>query len=181
MIYNNLQLTNRDPFDDRITSARSLICNDIQQFGSANDQKMLYWFSNEKWTKNKFTNSIVIHDEHGEVVALCGNILLNDNTLKILCHFYVLKKFRSMYQSVHQVLMIPNMVEYGMSIGATGLWYSFDPYDNRHKRYSESQKRLLNGSNVPTNQMPYWDKFEFVGQVTYNNTLQDKFYMNLVY
>ena len=179
MTYDNLQLINCDPFSDAVNQARKIVSDDIKTFGSLSDQKMLFWFTDEKWKKNNFTNSIVIYNEHGELIALCGNIVLDDNTIKILCHLYVLKKFRNTYQGVHQVLMIPNMVEYGKSISADGLWYSFDPFDKRHKRYSESQKRLLRGANVSTDQMPYWDKFKFVGQVTYKNTIQDKFYMDL--
>ena len=179
MIYQNLKLMICEPFFDVVTYSRKIISNDIESFGSTTDQNMLYWFTDEKWSKNKFTNTVVICNEYNEIVALCGNKMLDDNTVKILCHFYVLKKFRNLYQGIHQVLIIPKMVEHFTNVGAYGLWYSFDPYDKRHKRYSESQKRLLKGANVSTDLMPYWDKFKFVGQVNYNNTVQDKFYMEL--
>lgn len=179
MIYQNLIHEFYNPLDNIVSQSRCLVQEDIKNYGTQHDQKMLFWFSDEKWIKNKFSNATVILDENDRLVGICGNRLLSDNTMKILCHYYVMKEFRNRYQSLHQVLIIPKLVEFGKANNLNGLWYSFDTFDLRHKRYSESQKRLLRGSNVSKDYIPYWDKFKFEGQVVYNNVLQDKFYLDL--
>jgi hypothetical protein len=179
MIYQNLNHSFYDSLDQIVTNSRYTVQNDIEKYGSNNDKKMLFWFSDEKWVKNKFSNSSLIFDENRNLIAICGNRLLDDNTMKILCHYYVIKKFRNKYQSLHQVIIIPELVKFGKLNNLKGLWYSFDLFDKRHKRYSESQKRLLRGSKVPIEFIPYWNKFEFLGETVYNNVKQDKFFMKL--
>lgn len=169
------------PSDERTVKSRQQVVNDILATSTA-ENHMIGWFTHQQnWYDTNFSYSNILHNNSGELVAISSNSLQPDNTMKILCHFYVLKKYRSVYRGIHQTNIIADDVEYGLKHGINGLWYSFHTFDNRHQRYSNSQKRLLNGSKISEELMPFWKKFKYVGNVIYKNVEQEKFYMDLNY
>mgnify|MGYP006268762913 CR=1 FL=1 len=179
-MYEDLTCTICDPHDQLVDAARSAVLLDILVHGSDSDQQMLHWYADDKWRKNQFHDACLIQDKDGAFVALCGNRLMPDDSMKILCHLYTIKRYRNRYQSLHQVLMIPRLVQQAKDMCLQGLWYSIHTFDQRHKRFSESQKRLLKPGAVARDHMPYWDRFIFTETIVYNNTEQDKFYMSLI-
>jgi len=168
-MYTDINYSKLPPFDNVVNEARTCITEDIDE----KDTYMKFWFSDEKWKKNKFAHCDVLYKDN-EIVALCGNVLIED-TLKIFCHLYVIKKFRKFYPSIHQTNILPAKIDFAKNHNLTELWYTIDTFDKRHKRLSDSQKYFIVGAASRKVSMPDYYKFEYKGRVTYNYTEQDKF------
>lgn len=178
-MYTDIQIVQTHPNDTIAASSRELIVNDILS-GDTNAHYMSAWYTrSNEWYEKSFSHCYLLYDNFDQLIAMSSNSLQPDNTMKILCHFYILKDFRNKYRGIHQTNIIPKDVEYGIKHNLNGIWYSIHPFDKRHKRYSESQKRLLNGSKLHEEIMPYWKSFVYVGNVIYKNVIQEKFYMDL--
>lgn len=163
----------RAPYDDvLVTKAREQITSEIAKSNHMSD-----WYTTSNWNNLKYDYcDLLFNKETFELISLNGNNIIQDDlSLKILCRFYVVKKHRKRYPSIHQVIIIPKSVDFALHNGLKSVWYSFHRFDKRHQRYSDSQKRLINGSKIPEQYMPYWKSFEFVGVRTWNGVEQDKF------
>jgi len=135
------------------------------------------WYDTDNWNSVKYNYCDVLFERDTfELVSLNGNnIFHTDQSLKILGRFYVMKDKRRKYRSIQQVLIIPKAVEMATELQFKSLWYNFHCFDKRHQRYSDSQKRLLNGGKIDEQYMPYWKQFKFAGQHIWNGVWQDKF------
>ena len=162
--------------DERVTNFRLQIIDDIGD--KQNESYMVKWFTEPKWTKNNFEliNLVLVEDK---IIAISCNKVQPDNTVKVLCHYYVLRDYRSKYRSLQHTDIIPSDVEYAKSLNLSGIWYSIHAFDQRHKRYAESNIRMLNGGKVGYESQPYWPLFKYEGEVSYNNVMQHKFYFDL--
>lgn len=167
-MYDDLIHVRTDNTDPRVDAARQIIYEEI-----STDNHMKTWYT-ENWFKSGYDFCDILYDSNGELVSLNGNTFCEDS-IKILGRFHVRKNMRTKYKSVHQVILIPNTVIYAKSLGYKAVWYNFHRFDKRHERYSDSQKRLLNGSKIPEKFMPHWKDFKFMGEYLWNNVIQDKF------
>lgn len=176
-MYDNVKHLILSHNNDLITKARQDIILDILA-GPSRDHYMKTWYS-DNWLDQKYDYCDLILTEDNQLISLCGAKICKDNTLKVNCRYYLMSSFRVQYRSINQVKIIPKGVEYAKNLGLKGAWYSFHLFDKRHKRYSESQKKLINGGRVSPEFMPYWKSFKYIGIVEYNGVLQDKFYMDV--
>jgi hypothetical protein len=142
---------------------------------------MYSWYMTKFWNGVNYSYCDLLYDRNSlELISLNGNnIIHEDLSIKILGRLYVMKSMRSLYPSIHQVITIPKAVETARAMGFKSLWYNFHRFDKRHERYSDSQKKLINGGQVPDQYMPYWKEFKFVGQHEWNGIQQDKFEFKL--
>lgn len=178
-MYSNLEFVTSGPNEELACFSREQIVLDINA-GLESEKHMLGWFTHTPdWYVNSLTYCNMLYDKDCNLIAMASSAIQPDNTMKILCHYYVIRKYRALYRSIHQTNIIPADIQYGIDNKLNGVWYSFHAFDKRHQRYSDSQKRLLNGSGVREEHMPFWKQFKYVGNVIYKNVEQEKFYMDL--
>ena len=174
--YTDIQISDFDSNYDVVTSARQQIVLEIKSDIGYKEKYMLPWFEDEKWYKNAFDYCDIVFRD-GDLVALSGNKILADNTIKILCHYYVMKKYRVIYRGLQQTDLIPKSIATAKTKNLKGVWYSVHAFDKRHERLIQSQIRGYNGSKLNAKCMPYWLKTEYHGEINYNHTIQHKFYI----
>lgn len=172
MMYENVlhfKLPHSDPL---VSLARSKILDELDP-----DSYEYLWYTTKNWDYVKYDYCDVLFEKDTlELISLNGNNIFDSSqSLKILGRYYVMKDKRNKYRSIQQVLIIPQAVDLAKSLNLKSVWYNFHCFDKRHQRYSDSQKRLINGGQVPEQYMPYWKEFKYVGQHMWNSVVQDKF------
>lgn len=173
--YNRIELIDLDPFAPEITRARAGVLADLRE----SERHMEGWFQDLKWQKNAFTFCTLIREKDGPSVALSACKIMPDRTMKILCHYYMIRSFRSAYRSLSQTDIIPWHVKRAREEKLAGVWYTIHAFDRRHERLKQSVLRSLNGGRVREEYQPYLNSFRHEGQITYNHVRQDKFYFPL--
>lgn len=156
---------------DEILPYVKAIQEDILDNGLKKDLIIYKWY---KDLYHRFSLYTLVFDEDDNFIAYSGNDL-NDNSIKILCHLYVIRKYRTIYRSITQTDLIPFMVDFAENNGYDSIWYSMEVSDPHRSKYATSQKRHLNGGKLDSKYMPFWKDFEYVGQVVYNHVIQEKF------
>jgi hypothetical protein len=177
--YMGISITRSGSTVEIVTDTRAKIVEEIRARGSSEEQHMVNWFTEPKWTKNDFTYCNVVTDGNNDLIALAASKVLDDNTMKVCCHLYVMKDQRSRYPQLLHTDVIPSDVEYAREKLLDGVWYSIHCFDKRHKRFAEANRRKIGVSGVAKAAMPYWEHFQHVGEVIYNHTPQEKFYLDL--
>lgn len=177
-MYENLIVKRLSHDSCEVELARKLVVDDITRNGSNEDHHMISWFVDRYWINKPYLFCYLVYDDN-ELVSISVVTHENDNTLKIFCKFYTIKKYRSRYQAHHHVCILPDIINYATEKNIKGLWYSIHTFNKRLTRYAESQKRLFKGSNIADDFIPYRDKFLYVGNIIYNSVDQEKFYMKI--
>lgn len=176
--YKDIKIFSLDPLSKEITSAREIIIDELKSQKKDN-KHMIDWYEDKRWASYCLDYCTGVYTAKGELISLSGNKIQPDNTMKVLCYYYMIKKYRTMYRSLSQTDIIPSNVEYAKEKRIKGIWFSVHVFDKRHARLSNSQKRFLNGGNLLEHQMPYWKKLKYVGNITYRGVEQEKFYMKV--
>jgi hypothetical protein len=177
--YTDIKIIDHAPTSQEILLVRNKIISDITTNGHKNEQFMIEWFSEPKWTKNNFTYCQEIRDSLGHTIALSSNKILENNSMKILCHYYVMKDQRAKYRSMQHSDLIPDCYLYAKNLGLDNIWYSIHAFDTRHKRYAESNIRKLNGGKLTDKEQPYWSKIRYNGEIEYNYVKQHQFIIDI--
>ena len=171
-LYKNITIENHSSLSDTISLARKKISTDII---SSEETYMLSWYQDTKWTKNNFYFSTIAKDSQNKLVAISSCKLMSDKTLKILCHYYVMKSMRHIYPSISQTNFMPHYVKYAEKHCFKGVWFSIHCFDIRRERLKKSVIRTLNGGKVDLKYQPYVNSFKYKGEMIYNNVKQHKF------
>lgn len=176
--YKDIRIDTLHPSSDQVSEVRNLIIDELMSQKKDN-MHMLSWYQPQQWSKVKLDNCTVVYNDKDEPIALSGNKIQPDNTMKVLCYYYMFKRFRTTYKSLSQTDIIPSNVEFAKTRDLDGIWFSVHVFDERHKRLAESQKRFMNGSMLDESMMPYWKKFKYIGTIIYNHVKQEKFYASI--
>ena len=175
-LYKNITLENHSPLSKTILLAKKEILTDIISSG---ETYMLSWYQGEKWTKNNFYFSTIAKNSQKKLVAISSCKLMSNKTLKILCHYYVIKSMRHIYPSISQTNFIPHYVRYAKKHRFKGVWFSIHCFDIRRERLKKSIIRSLNGGKVDLKYQPYVKSFKYKGEMIYNNVKQHKFFYEI--
>ncbi|MCZ0932206.1 MAG: hypothetical protein OXJ52_03525 [Oligoflexia bacterium] len=154
-----------------VSKVREQILNDI----SLKENYIKSWYCEKKWTKNDFDFSTIATDTQGNSIAISSCKLMPDKTLKILCHFYVMRKMRSIYPSISHTDFTPHYVKYAKEHSLKGVWFSVHCFNDRQKRHKKAVIRSLNGGLQDLKFQPYACLFKYEGEIQYNSVTQSKF------
>ena len=86
-----------------------------------------------------------------------------------------MSEYAVQYRGISQTDIIPHCVDYARKKQMEYIWLTVHTFDKRHQRLSDSIKNKLNGSGIPREQMPYYEKWEYVGEIKFHSVMQDKF------
>lgn len=174
--YKSIKLEDRSPFSEFTSLARTEVLNDV----SSKEAHMISWYQKEKWTKNNFNFSTVARDSQKNLIAISSCKVMPDETLKMLCHYYVMRNMRHVYLSISQTDFIPHYVEYAKKHCLKSVWFSIHCFDVRRERLKQSVIRSLNGGKLDLKCQPYVNSFKYQGQITYNHVKQHKFIYKII-
>lgn len=178
--YSQVSFEDLDPLHPFISQAREMISLEIEKH--PRDKLMLPWFSDKKWRSNQFSYSTLAWNEERKLIGMSSCRVMDDESMKILCHYYLMKDMRTSFRSISQTDFVPRYVQEARRLSLKSVWMSVHTFDRRHTRLADSIERSINreGNNrISRQQQPYVDHFKYVGEVEYNNTLQKKYVLNL--
>ena len=170
--YKNIEIKDYPPLSHSVSVMREQILNDIP----LREQHIISWYNKKKWIKNNFSSSTIATDFQKNPIAISSCKLMTDQTLKILCHFYIMKKVRHIYRSISHTDFIPHYVKYAKKHKIKGLWFSIHCFNNRLKCYRQAIIRSLNGGQLDLKYQPYANLFKYKGEIKYNNVTQSQFF-----
>ena len=173
--YKNINLRDHSPLSTSVSIMREKILNDIPP----KEAHTVSWYQEAKWIKNNFDFSTIAIDSNKIPIAFSSCKLMPDQTLKILCHFYIIKKMRYIYRSISHTDFIPHYIEYAKKHKINGLWFSIHCFNRRLKCYKTAVLRSLNGGQLSLKYQPYANLFKYTGEIKYNNVIQSQFVYTL--
>lgn len=173
--YKNIKIIDYSPFSAPISVIREQILNDI----SSKENYMLSWYRKKKWIKNNFDFSTITTDPQGTPIALSSCKVMPDKTLKILCHFYVMRKMRPIYPSISHTDFTPHYVDYARKHKLKGVWFSVHCFNRRQHCHKKAILRSLNGGKLDLKFQPYANLFKYTGEINYNNVMQSRFFYSI--
>lgn len=169
--YKNVEIMDYPALSMPISVAREQILGDI----SSKEKHMISWYQDDKWAKNKFNFSTIARDPQKNCIALSSCKKMPDNTLKILCHYYVIRRMRCNYPGIAQTDFIPHYLKYARKLHVKGVWFSIHSFSQRQEKHKMAKIRRLNVRPFGLNFQPYKGLFKYMGEIEYNNVMQSKF------
>lgn len=185
------------PDDKEVTRFRESIFNedfnlssdylDIVNFTNQNDfNKILFWFSNEKFLQNNF-DRILIYYVDNKPISIVGGTFFNKNLYRTTQMYYILKKYRKIngmntFHYRHNGFF-DFQKERAKKLGCTGMFISVDPFDKRHiTMYHAMKNDIVGPGHMPNHLRKYTAKdFFFIDKKFFeiNYTKQWVIYHNL--
>ena len=173
--YKDIKIVDHLSLSVPVSTTRKQILNDI----SSREKHIMSWYYEKKWIKNNFDFSTIAIDSQGNPIALSSCKVISNKTLKILCHFYIMRRYRHIYRSISHTDFIPHYVEYARKHKLKGVWFSIHCFNHRQKCHREAIIRSLNGGRLDLKFQPYANLFKYTGEIMYNNVIQSQFFYTL--